>query len=141
MVGYHRYDTRAELLLLNKIWVQQSLITSYFLPQQKLISKVRNGAKVTKKYGTATTPHRRAQAHKKVTEQDKTIMTDTLAEVNPAAVQRQIHALTSELLTLTTSKAKARTKPDVAKTPVVASATKPAATRRRHERARVSTRR
>ncbi|MHB8961345.1 MAG: integrase, partial [Candidatus Limnocylindrales bacterium] len=76
-------------------------------------SKVRDGAKVTKKYDVATTPHRRAQAHGTVTEQDKTIMTDTLAEVNPAAVQRQIQALTSELLTLTTSKAKAGPKPGV----------------------------
>jgi len=38
VVGYHRYDTAAELLLLNKIWVLQSQITNFFLPQQKLIS-------------------------------------------------------------------------------------------------------
>ncbi len=131
VVGYHRYDTGAELLLLNKIWVLQSLLTNYFLPQQKLISKVRDGAKVTKTYDTATTPHRRAQAHK-VTEQDKTIMTDTLAGLNPAAVQRQIQALTGELLTLTTSKARARTKPGVSNTPQVqpATATAKPATRR-----------
>jgi len=133
VVGYHRYDTPAELLLLNKIWVLQSLVTNYFLPQQKLISKVRDGAKVTKKYDVATTPHRRAQAHKNLTEQDKTIMTDTLAGRNPAAVQRQIQALTGELLTLTTSKATARTKPGAANPPQIAAAittAKPAATRR-----------
>ena len=113
MVGYHRYDTGAELLLLNKIWVLQSLMTNYFLPQQKLISKVRDGAKVTKKYDRPTTPHRRADRHQQVSEQDKTIMNDTLAEVNPAAVQRQIQALTTELLTLTTSKAAARSKPPI----------------------------
>jgi len=28
-VGYHRYDTTAELLLLNKIWVLQSQMTNY----------------------------------------------------------------------------------------------------------------
>jgi len=112
VVGYHRYDTAAELLLLNKIWVLQSLM-NYFLPQQKLISKVRDGAKVTKKYDRPTTPQRRADRHEKVTEQDKTIMNDTLAEVNPAAVQRQIQALTAELLTLTTSKAAARAKPPI----------------------------
>jgi len=42
--------TTAEMLLLNKIWALQSLMTDYFGPQQKLISKVRNGAKVTKRY-------------------------------------------------------------------------------------------
>ncbi len=61
VVGYHRYDTAPELLLLNEIWQLQSQLTNYFYPQQKLISKVRDGAKVTKKYDTATTPfeHRR----------------------------------------------------------------------------------
>ena len=62
VVGYHRYDTAAELALLNEIWALQSQMTNYFLPQQKLISKVRDGAKVTKKYDKATTPHRREAA-------------------------------------------------------------------------------
>jgi hypothetical protein len=61
VVGYHRYDTPAELLLLNKIWVLQSRLTNYFYPQQKLVSKVRVGAKVSKKYDRATTPYRRAE--------------------------------------------------------------------------------
>ena len=55
VVGYHRYDTPPELLLLNRIWVLQSQLTNYFSPQQKLVSKVRNGAMVTKTYDTATT--------------------------------------------------------------------------------------
>src|SRR5665648_81211 len=129
VVGYHRYDTPAELLLLNKIWVLQSQMTNYFLAQQKLISKVRDGAKVTKKYDVPTTPHRRAERHKEVSTQDKTIMKDTLTGLNPAAIQRQIQALTAELLTLTTSKASARHKPKIATTVTRASAhesTKPA---------------
>jgi hypothetical protein len=113
IVGYHRYDTAAELLLLNLIWVLQSKITNYFLAQQKLVSKVRDGAKITKRYDTPTTPHRRAERHTGVTKEDKTIMKDTLAGLNPAAIQRQIQALTAELLTLTTSKKSATTKPKI----------------------------
>src|SRR5664279_3276899 len=90
VVGYHRYDTTAELLLLNRIWVLQSLMTNYFSPQQKLISKVRNGAKVTKNYDQATTPHHRAADHDTVTAQDKITLADTYAELNPAAIQREI---------------------------------------------------
>ena len=111
VVGYHRYDTRGELLLLNKIGVLQSQITNYFLAQQKLISKVRDGAKVTKRYDVATTPHRRSERHERVSDQDKAIMQDTFAVLNPAAIQRQIQALTAEHLALTTSKAAARTRP------------------------------
>ena len=113
VVGYHRYDTNAELLLLNKIWVLQSQMTNYFLAQQKLVSKVRHGAKVTKKYDLPTTPHRRAERHPQVSAEDKTIMEDVLDGLNPAAIQRQIQALTAELLTLTTSKSAAARKPSI----------------------------
>jgi hypothetical protein len=82
VVGYHRYDTPAELALLNQIWVLQSQLTNYFLPQQKLVSKIRDGAKVTKTYDRPTTPQRRAEQHPAVTAEDKTIMADTLAGLN-----------------------------------------------------------
>lgn len=104
VVGYHRYDTLQEFKLLNKIWKVQSLLTNYFQPQQKLISKVRNGATVTKKYDKAATPHRRLIAHPATT-------LDTMAElaaiyptINPAAIQRQIRHLTSQLAALTAGK-------------------------------------
>ena len=113
VVGYHRYDTTAELLLINKIWARQSKLTNYFYPQQKLVSKVRVGAKVSKKYDKATTPHRRAQRHEEVSDGDKAILAHTYAGISPAAVQRQIQALTSELLTLTTSKAGPKSKAPV----------------------------
>jgi hypothetical protein len=113
VVGYHRYDTAAELVLLNKIWLLQSQMTNYFLPQQKLVSKVRDGAKVTKTYDQPTTPHHRAERHPLVGKEDKTIMDDVLAGLNPAAIQRQIQALTAELLTLTTTKSAAARKPSV----------------------------
>jgi hypothetical protein len=111
VVGYHRYDTAAELALLNQIWILQSLMSNYFYPQQKLISKVRDGAKVVKKYDRATTPHRRAAGHDGVGAEDKIILADTYAELNPAAVQRHIQALTARLLSLTTSKAQPGKKP------------------------------
>lgn len=119
VAGYHRYDTKAELLLLNKIWVLQSQLTNYFYPQQKLMSKVRVGAKVSKKYDKATTPHRRAETHPKVSGERKAALADTYMTINPAAVQRQIQALTSELLTLTTSKAAPKSK-----APITASTTR-----------------
>ncbi len=105
VTGYHRYDTPAELALLNKIWMLQSKLTNYFYPQQKLVSKVRRGAKVSKKYDTATTPHRRAERHPAVCADVKAVLADTYSNLNPAAIQRQIQALTTELLAITTSKA------------------------------------
>jgi len=111
VVGYHRYDTAAELSLLNKIWILQSLMTNYFYPQQKLISKARDGAKVIKKYDRAQTPHHRAERHGALGTEDKNILADTYGELNPAAIQRDIQTLTARLLTLTTSKAQPIAKP------------------------------
>jgi transposase InsO family protein len=105
VVGYHRFDTPAELVLLNKIWTLQSLLTNYFYPQQKLVFKVRDGAKITKKHDTAATPHRRAQAHLNLPTTAKANLTATYLDINPAAVQRQIQALMTELLTLAITKA------------------------------------
>jgi hypothetical protein len=105
VVGYHRYDTAAELLLLNEIWQLQSKMTNYFYPQQKLISKTRTGAKVSKKHDTATTPFHRAIDHPTMTVERIVALTRTYSLINPAATQRRIHALTAQLLAITTSKA------------------------------------
>jgi hypothetical protein len=48
VVRYHRYDTAGELELLNQIRALQRPLTNHFRPQQKLVSKTRNGAKMTK---------------------------------------------------------------------------------------------
>lgn len=113
VVGYHRYDTPAELALLNRIWPLQSRLTNYFLPQQKLIEKTRDGAKVTKRYDKPTTPHARAGRDATVTRKAKRAMTVAHAAMNPAQIQREIQAITAELLTLTTAKAVAARKPPV----------------------------
>jgi len=115
VVGYHRYDTASELLLLNEIWQLQSKMTNYFYPQQKLISKVRDGAKVAKKHDIAATPFHRAIDHPTMTVERIVALTRTYSLINPAATQRQIHALTRELLTITTSKAGPATKAQVNK--------------------------
>jgi len=92
------------LLLLNKIMALQSLIGNHYYPQQKLLSKVRDGAKITKTYDTATTPYARIAAHPDVMALPKRRLGTIHTSFNPAAVQRQIQALCDELLTLATAK-------------------------------------
>ena len=96
------------MLLLNEIWQLQSKLTNYFYPQQKLISKVRDGAKVTKKYDTAVTPFHRVIDHPDAPVDLIAALAIAHGRINPAAVQRRIQALSNQLLTLTTSKAGAR---------------------------------
>ncbi|BBX96378.1 hypothetical protein MLAC_16720 [Mycobacterium lacus] len=124
-VGYHRYDTAAELLLLNEIWQLQSKLTNYFYPQQKLISKVRKGAKVSKKHDEATTPFHRTIAHPTTPVERIVALTRTYSLINPAATQRQLQALTAQLLTLTTTKTGPTAQPQVNKRARLREATNP----------------
>ena len=122
LVGYLRYDTDAELDLLNQIWVLQSLIGNHFYPQQKLISKIRDGAKITKRHDDAQTPYARATAHPDVTALPRRRLAAQHTSFNPAAVQRQIQARCDQLLTLATAKNHPSAKPAVGAPATVRSA-------------------
>jgi hypothetical protein len=104
-VGYWRYDTAGELDLLNQIWPALSLVINLFTPQQKLISKTRTGAKVSKRYDTAQTPYQRlladAAAHPAdpaLDDLDARHLTRLLDTTNPAAARREIGRLQATLL-------------------------------------------
>ena len=113
LVGYYRYDTPAELAKLNEIWALDALFTNYFLPQQKLVFKQRNGAKVTKRHDKAQTPHQRAVAHKDVGKRPVIAMNAAFRAIKPAALQRQILALSGQLEVLAQAKKAPRSKPPV----------------------------
>jgi Integrase core domain len=113
LVGYYRYDTKAERDLLNQIWDLDAIFTNYLLPQQKLISKVRVGAKVTKKYDPAQTPQQRAHADPTVRARPKITMNAQLKRIRPAALSRQILALTRQLEILAQAKKAPRSQPPV----------------------------
>jgi hypothetical protein len=88
-VGYHRYDTAGELELLNRIWALQRLLTNHFAPQQKLLAKVRTGAKISKTYDAPATPFQRILAHTgTVGEDTKARLKHENRPLNPAAIQR-----------------------------------------------------
>lgn len=108
VVGYHRYDTATELLLLNEIWRLHSMLGNHFHAQQKLISKVRIGAKVAKKHDQATTAYRRVLASDTITDDRKTALTRIHVLINPAATQHRIQQLSDQLLALTEHKTRSK---------------------------------
>jgi len=113
LVGYLRFDTEAELAVLNRIWELDRIYTNYLLAQQKLVFKQRHGAKVTKKYDRAVTPFGRTSARTEVTEACRTAMNTTMAGVRPGELYRQIQDLTAQLERMALSKAPAAVKPKV----------------------------
>lgn len=113
LVGYLRYDTAAELELLNEIWELDRIFTNYLLPQQKLISKTRHGAKVSKKHDRPATPHQRAIRHEKMRKRPIISMNAAFKRIKPGALSRQILDLTGRLETLSVAKKPGLDKPAV----------------------------
>jgi transposase InsO family protein len=97
-VGYHRYDTAAELALLNEIYALLRLSINFFAPSQKLTDKTRIGAKVIKKYDVAKTPYQRVLTDPRVTKKVKAQLTKQYKTLNPAQLRRDILTLTDQLL-------------------------------------------
>lgn len=103
-VGYLRYDTPAELALLNQLYQPLRLMTNFFTPQQKLIAKTRDGAKVIKKHDTAQTPFQRLLARSDIAESTKDNLTRWYEQLNPAQLRRDIAALQDQLFDLSAAK-------------------------------------
>lgn len=100
--GYYRYDSPRELELLNQMWPLQSQLRNMFRPQQKLASKTRHGAKVTKTYDTAATPLTRlTRDHPGILDpHDAQALATTLETANPAQLRRDIDLIQANLLEL-----------------------------------------
>jgi hypothetical protein len=113
LVGYLRFDTEAELSVLNQIWELDRTFTNYLLAQQKIVFKQRHGSKVTKRYDRAITPFERATARASVTGADRSTMQVAMKAVRPGDLYRQIQGLTTQLERMALSKAPAPVKPQV----------------------------
>lgn len=100
--GYYRYDTPRELELLNTMWPLISRLHNLFTPQQKLKTKTRQGAKVTKTYDKAATPLTRlTRDHPGLLHPvDAHVLTHEHTNLNPAQVRRDIDLIQANLLEL-----------------------------------------
>lgn len=104
LVGYLRYDTPAELKVLNEIWALDQRFTNLVCAQQQLVSRERVGAKVIKRHDTAQTPHQRALAAGVLTPANKSALTRALNHLHPGDLQRQIDTLATRLERLALTK-------------------------------------
>jgi hypothetical protein len=113
LVGYLRFDTPAELAVLNEIWALDMSFTNYLLAQQKLVFKQRTGSKVTKRYDRAATPCERTLASSDIPEQCRDNLLGSMAAISPGALYWQIRELTERLENMALRKAPAPATPRV----------------------------
>ena len=97
LVGYDRYETEAELALLQRVYQWLRLWTNHWQPVLKLIGKARVGAKVRKHYDTAQTPYRRVVASAVLTPAARERLDREHTAYGPTAVWREVDAARTAL--------------------------------------------
>jgi len=96
-VGYHRFEGAQACAVLDRLDLVLSDYQNFFQPSMKLIEKVREGARVHKRYDRARTPLERALASPDIAPEIKLALRERAASLNPAALWRTIRTLQRKL--------------------------------------------
>lgn len=97
LLGYDRYETEAELALLQRVYQGLRLWTNHWQPVLKLIGKEREGAKVRKQYDTAQTPYRRVLTCDGLTPHARARLEHEHAAAGPTTVWKQVETARAAL--------------------------------------------
>jgi hypothetical protein len=97
VIGYDRFESQAELDLLNSIYVDLRLYVNFFQPVLKLIGKEQVGKKTIKKYDEAATPYRRVLMNEQVDLAAKARLCHQYLQLNPVRLRNEIDAKVARL--------------------------------------------
>lgn len=91
ILGYERLDRPELLTLINDIYKNEHrLLMNFFVPQTKLISKTKTGAKKIKKFDKPKTPYQRLLESDSISETTKQNLTETFNQLNPFELQQRL---------------------------------------------------
>ena len=103
-IGYNRYEGQDAVDAMNNYYAMLRLYSNFFMPQAKLIGKIRVGARIRKQYDIPKTPFRRVMESEQIPQVTKNELLETFESLNPAALQRDminaLHQLESYRLQL-----------------------------------------
>lgn len=98
LLGYLRYDTLRELMIINDLYRNElRLYKNFFQPVMKLVSKERIGGRIKRKYGAPKTPYQSLIESKQVSEETKEELKGIYLSLNPASLKRSIEAKLDKL--------------------------------------------
>ncbi len=90
LIGYDRYNSRAALEALNRVYDLTCLYVNFFQPVMKLVDKTRHGAKVHKVYDTAQTPYQRLLKAGVLTETKRQELAAAYHGLNPVSLGERV---------------------------------------------------
>lgn len=95
--GYQRLDTEKQLNTLNKLYDLLSDYQNFFQPVMRLKTKVRDGARVTRKYDKALTAYQRVLKRKDIPKETKQKLRERYKKLNPKKLLLEITSLGKKL--------------------------------------------
>lgn len=98
VLGYLRYDTIGELMVINDLYRNElRLYKNFFQPVLKLVSKERIGGRVKRKYDIPKTPYQRLLESTQVSDETGEELKGIYLSLNPAELKRNIDAKLDKL--------------------------------------------
>ena len=97
-LGYRRFDTKDQLADLQQLETLLAQRANILQPSMALLEKVRRGSKIQKRYHAPMTPLHRLLEAPEVSDQAKARLLHQLRDIDPLALQRDIHILEARLL-------------------------------------------
>jgi len=96
LVGYDRYEGEQAWYALSELYAVLRLYVNFFQPSMKLISKKRDGSKVTKRYDKAKTPCQRLLISVKVSEAIKHTLQEQYKILDPLYLLKELERLQNQ---------------------------------------------
>lgn len=93
IVGYDRYEGLEAYNALAELYAVLRLYVNFFQPSLKLLSKERNGSKVTKKYDKAKTPCQRLLSCSNISEEAKDKLRQQYEGLDPVGLLKDLEKL------------------------------------------------
>ena len=97
LIGYDRFETEEEYLLLQSIYTDLRLYANFFQPVLKLVSKEHVDKKLIKRYDTAATPYQRVLAANEIPFETKARLTNLYVQLNPVHLRTTIDQKVAKL--------------------------------------------
>ena len=97
-VGYRRYEGLDAAAALARLYSSLRLFVNFFQPSFKLADKVRDGAKVKKKYHPPATPYQRMLGDTRTSEDVRNRVNAIYASLDPVLLLREIRAAQAHLV-------------------------------------------
>jgi hypothetical protein len=97
LIGYDRFETDPEYLLLQSLYADLRLYSNFFQPVLKLVAKEHMDKKIIKRYDTAATPVQRVLTSKDVLFETKARLINWYIQLNPAHLRTTIDEKVTKL--------------------------------------------